>query len=413
MVFDNDPDDRAAMAASLERAGYGVQTAKGERKAIAGLGSGACDIVITALRAPTADGLALLTLLRMRHPRLPVLVVSEGDDVATAVEAMKRGASEYLVEPLDGGTLLETVSRSLGRVPPATGGPRSPLDDEAHRVAGSDAPLLVVGPAGSGRARFARTVHSTGPRRSERCVHVDLRVLPPDLFETTLFGHRRGAFSGAERDREGMLRAAGRGTVVLESIDGLSLAQQAKMLRVLQEREVLPVGATRALPIAARLCATAGDDLEERVARGDFREDLFYRLAVLVTRVPPLRDRLPELSSLFASVWPAGTPWPQFEREAWEAWGSHSWPGNMVELRAVAERAAAFSLRVIDAPTARRLLHVGTSPETIDLDRERHRAEVDVIRHAIRRAGGNKSEAARTLGISRGTLYNKLRELQG
>ena len=282
----------------------------------------------------------------------------------------------------------------------------------ARRVASCRLPALVLGETGAGKERVARALHLAGPRRASPFVAVNVAALPETLLEAELFGAVRGAYTGAERDRKGVFRRAAGGTLFLDEVGDMPPALQAKMLRVLQEGRMLPLGSDEEIAVDARIVAATHRDLAEECAAGRFRLDLYYRLAVLEIRLPPLRQRLGELGLLVTELSPAlcrdtGCPAPRLTDEAWSALRGHSWPGNVRELQAVLARAMLKA-------DGRRIVGEDLEFPALDIPRARNDGEPlerTMIRRALAASGGRFSEAARRIGWSRQKLYRRVRAL--
>lgn len=433
LVVDDDVRIRSALTRALSGSGTEVRAAENAEAALAVLARFAPHVVLTDVRMPGMDGVALLELLRRRVPAVDVLVMSAYEDLPTVASAMRAGAADFLVKPLDLHQLRRLLDRleedrlqresqpHLGEAPPPDSPAligRSPamieIFKQVGRAARGRATVLIRGETGTGKELIARAVHETSPFAEEPFVALNCAAIPTPLLESELFGHVRGAFTGAASDRLGKFAASGRGTLLLDEIGDTTNELQAKLLRVLQEREFQPVGADRTERAEARVIAVTHRDLETMVRRGEFREDLYYRLRVVEIRVPPLRERLEDLPLLTehllnrAAAASGGAP-PSLGEEVVAKLEAHSWPGNVRELEHCLLRA------VLACPGDRlRPEHIafdhgtprvaGDAPVTLD-DAER----VHVIR-VLRETGGNKSRAARTLGISRPRLDRLLRK---
>lgn len=434
-------DDRTlalVLADLLRDAGHQVTVLHDGAAAVAWLEGRRCDAVITDVRLPGADGTRVLGRARAQDPPADVLVMTGYATVQQAVECMRGGAITYLQKPFPAEAVLAHVARveqmrrlaaELERL--RAGGDAGDLgltgaspamEDLRARVRAAarfDATVLLWGESGTGKERAARAVHRASPRCGQPFVAVGCAAVPESLFEGELFGFRRGAFTGADADHPGFLEQAGAGTVFLDDVDDLTASAQAALLRVLQEREFQPLGATESLQMRARVIAATRSDLRQVAGEGRFREDLYYRLAVVPIRMPPLRERLEDLPLLLAEFLRARDPQGRFEvaPEALQRLVQHDWPGNARELENAVDRALALAggARILrqehffpGGPLAVQRLR----PQDVPPLRESvRRAERDAIRSALSATGGRRAEAARLMGISRKALWQKLKEL--
>ncbi|MBI2216912.1 MAG: sigma-54-dependent Fis family transcriptional regulator [Candidatus Rokubacteria bacterium] len=396
------------------------------------------DLVITDLRMPGLDGLALIERVRAAHPDIPVVVLTGYATIDSAVDAMKKGATDYVTKPFVPEELVFRIERALawmqlaeqnrylrerieqhGEHRDVVG--RSPALAEVlrvvDRVAPTDARVLLVGESGTGKELIARTMHRRSPRRDAPFFAVNCGALAESLLESELFGHERGAFTGAVHTKKGIFEVADGGTLFLDEITETSPAFQTKLLRVVQEGELTRVGGTRALKVDVRLISASNRDLRKAIAESRFREDLFYRLSVVRIDLPPLRERvedIPLLAAHFLARYAAQIKKRVrgFHPEAMDRLLRYPWPGNIRELENVIERA------VIMAEDADEIL-VEDLPGDLDEVRaheatplaEVANTEREVIVRTLRECGGNRSLAAKKLGIGRRTLYDKLARL--
>ncbi len=430
LVVDDIPAAVQLMERHLTAAGYDVGHAGRITEAQAALAQAHFDLVITDLRLGAESGLELVRHVREHIADTEIMMVTGYPSVDGVVEALQSGASEYLVKPYTEEELLNAVARALDRRQRA-----SALDSAAghaefegliarapvmqklfsaiQRAAASDATVLITGESGTGKELVARAVHYASARRGAAFVPVSCGAIPDTLLESELFGHVRGAFTGADRNRVGFFEAAARGTIFLDEISETSAATQMKLLRVLEERELYMVGSSSPRRIDVRVVAATNKPLEELVAKGAFREDLYYRINVLALSVPPLRDRDDDvllLAGHFARKYSEelGIPPITFTDAALRVFREHYWPGNVRELRNLVQRLAIMSEgRAIDVPDLPANMKSGVRIS----ENARSLAEVEAshIRAVLAGARGNKTEAARILGIDRKTLYEKLR----
>ena len=450
LVVDADNAVRSACAEIAASLGYAVESTGDYELARGLLRDRAADIVLVNLSFGGHHGLELISEVKFLYPRTSVIAMTASGSVNAAVEAMRCGASDYLTKPFavdELSTVLDRASASLSnetearllrerlRLSQGLGAVigRSAEMEKLYRilskVAQSSHPVLVLGESGTGKELVARTIHAYGPNAQKPFLPVDCGSLVPTLIESELFGYVKGAFTGANRNKDGLLVSAEGGTVFLDEIGELSVDLQAKLLRALQEKEVRPVGATHRVPIKARIVAATNRDLALMVEKGTFRKDLFYRLNVVNLRLPALRDRREDIPLLAAHFLDkksreAGTKYALSD-EALRAMMRYDWPGNVRELEHAVEHACALSsgpvLELGDMPTqlqqrgleARRAESArgaataeGAAPAVTTLAELERRAILD----AIRALNGDKLQAARLLGIGKTTLYRKLKE---
>jgi DNA-binding NtrC family response regulator len=449
LVVDPDTAVRSACAEIATSFGYAVDTTGDLIQARSLLRGRAADILLIDLPAGSNLGLELVSEVKLLHPDISVIAMTASTKVNSAVEAMRCGASDYLTKPfamdelstvLDRaaqGHVTDSASRKLRerlRLSDGLGAVigRSPEMEKIYRilskVALSSHPVLILGESGTGKELVARTVHAYGPNAEKPFLPVDCGSLVPTLIESELFGYVKGAFTGANRSKDGLMVSAETGTVFLDEIGELSLDLQAKLLRALQEKEVRPVGATHRVPIRARIVAATNRDLAVMVEQGTFRKDLFYRLNVVNLKLPPLRERREDIPLLIAHflnrISKERGRKASLHDDALRAMMHHDWPGNVRELENSIERGSAFSsgpeIQLGDLPTQLQnrgleALHVieavgddactgGAEVKRLaDLERE-------AILSAIRTLKGDKLQAAKMLGIGKTTLYRKLKE---
>jgi len=441
LLVDDDEEACRLLAEVLEREAYEVVPALSADEALAKVAeSGPFDAVLTDLRMPGKSGLELLRSLRERDPAALVLVLTAFGDAGAAGEAIRAGAYDFISKPYDLAALRETLARSLGRrrlagirrdsgeAPEAhsngrSAGPalvgHSPAIIEVMktlaRVAPSQATVLVLGETGTGKELVARTIHHFSERADRRFVAVNCSALAEGLLESELFGNVRGAFTGAGTARPGLFREADRGTLFLDEIGDISPALQARLLRALQEHEIVPVGSETPIRVDVRVLAATHRDLRAEVNAGRFRADLYYRLAVAKIVIPPLRERPEDIAPLVehfvqrltgvAELGPLASALDQLR--------AHPWSGNVRELRNVVE--AALVMGELDLGGDRPATPIATRDAPVATYRDAraaalHRFEADYLRALIERAGGNASEAARLARMDRPYLLTLLRK---
>jgi two-component system, NtrC family, response regulator GlrR len=429
LLVDDDEGLLRLLSIRLTAAGYQVRAVPSGEAALSALPQFQPHVVITDLRMDGIDGMALFDAIHAGNPVLPIIILTAHGTIPDAVEATRRGVFGFLTKPFDSRDLLDAVERAtrLG-----ADGVQSTADDDwrsgiisrsgvmeevlrqARLVAESGASVLIYSESGTGKELLARAIHRASRRRAGPFVPVNCSAIPEPLLESELFGHSKGAFTGATRDHKGLFQEAQGGTLFLDEIGDMPLAFQAKLLRALQEGEVRPVGATRAVPVDVRIISATHRDLDEALKEGQFREDLFYRLHVVRMELPPLRDRredIPPLATHFLQEVNAGRERKiqGFSREAMEALMSASWPGNVRQLQNVVEQSAALSTTdIVPASLVRRALRDG--PGAIPpLSEARSRFERDYLQELLQITEGNVSNAARLAGRNRTEFYKLLR----
>jgi len=440
LLVDDETGILDSLGILLRGEGYRVQAAHGGKKALEMLAEEVPDLVVTDIRMPGVSGLDVLARAREADPEVPVILMTAQASLQSAVRAVNEGAYYYLQKPFSNDELLAICRRaSEARVLKEEnrelrqeirqrdrsvrgrpiGKSRSFVEvlDLAETVAPTDSTILLSGESGTGKEVLARFIHGISTRSDGSFFSINCGALPESLLESELFGHVKGSFTGAVKDKDGLLVAAEGGTFFLDEIGEMSPATQVKLLRALQEREVIPVGATEAVPVDVRIIAATNRNLEEEIRRGGFRSDLYYRLNVIALHMPPLRERredIPLLARHFLSrVEPREGEGPVLTEEAMDALVQYDWPGNVRELENALERAgvvaggpeirpAHLPERVLEAPTPRLVDDLPPGNPAMEV------IERAYIEWVLRAEGGNKSRAAEVLGIDPSTLYRKL-----
>ncbi len=442
LIVDDEAGHRQMLRAYLEDEGFRVSEAADGFRALAALRDRSFDLLLLDLKMPGMDGLEVLRQAKAHAPATPVVMMTAYGTIESAVEALQSGARDYVAKPLDMEELTLKIRRALqgqGRERPSPAprmegsfdfsrligsGPRMrEVFETLALVAPTEATVLILGESGTGKELVADAVHRNSPRGKGPLVKLNCAALPENLLESELFGHERGAFTGALSRKEGRFQQADKGTLFLDEIGDMSLATQAKMLRVLQEREFEPVGGTRTVRVDVRVIAATNQDLTAGVQAGRFREDLFYRLNVISVTLPPLRERPEDISLLaehFLKLYAEKNRrrLRGFEPAALDALQSYGWPGNIRELENAVERAVIMcrgdQVGLADLPLALRELGRETPLPQVDIKAGVSLREMErqLILKTLEETGGNKSRAARLLGITRRTLLNKLQEYQ-
>ena len=450
LIVDDEQALREAIAERLADHGFVVEQAGSGEDAVQRLAEFAFDILITDLRLPGIDGRQVMEAALDRYPEIIPIVITGYGTVKDAVEAIKQGASDFITKPFQFDALLHVLQSALEqrRLKSENAYLRSQLEERyridglvgrsvvmrdlfhlLETVAATSSTVLITGETGTGKELAARAIHHSSPRRANRFVAINCSAIPETLLEAELFGHVRGAFTGAVGTRQGRLEQAHKGTLFLDEIGTMSPALQAKLLRVLQEREFERVGDSHSIKIDVRVIAATHSDLTKMVSDGTFREDLFYRLNVIPVQLPPLRDRredVPVLVQHFLKKLSAesGRETLTVSQEAMRRLMAYHWPGNVRQLENVVERALAFShgraqMDIQDLAPEIQNQPASTDPSDVwfpeeGLDFEKHMAAVglSLIRRSLERTQGNKRQAAKLLNLKRTTLIEKLKRLE-
>ena len=456
LVVDDEPDMVENCARILKRSGYQCLTATDPHRALVLVEAEHPDLLLTDLKMPGMDGMELLRRARESDPALPVILITAFATIESAVTAIKDGAFDYLPKNFSVDQLRVAVERGLrqrelqlenrnlrdqlqgalgfenliGRSPAMT-----KIFELVRKAARSDANILVLGESGTGKELIARAIHANSPRATQAFVPVDCASLPEQLLESELFGHEKGAFTGAVKAKRGLMEVADRGTLFLDEIGELPLALQAKLLRVLQERQLRHVGGTVQIDVDVRVVSATNRDLREAVTKGQFREELYYRVNVIAIPLPPLRDRAGDLklhAHAFLKRY-GGVRVTGFDDAALEVLDAYAWPGNVRELQNVVERACALADGdritrsdlpdyLLQAGSARPAASAGASgsglPTAGDLplkdakEKWMQVLEVSYLRDLLERHGGNVSAAAKAAGIDRKTFHRLINKYQ-
>jgi two-component system response regulator GlrR len=427
LIVDDDPNLLRILSLRLQKEGFEVREAKSGEHALALLGARRPDVVITDLRMSGMDGLALFEEIHRDHPTLPVIILTAHGTISDAVLATRRGVFGYLTKPFEARELMHELERALalaGTAAPAAGEAwradlvtRSPQMErvlaDAKLVAESDASVLIRGESGTGKELLARAIHRASGRRGKPMVAVNCGAIPEPLLESELFGHVRGAFSGATRDHKGLFQAAAGGTLFLDEIGDMPLALQVKLLRAIQEREVRPVGSTQSVPVDVRVISATHRDLAAEIAAGRFREDLYYRLNVVLLALPALAERredIPLLAGRFLQQL-AGRYQRAvngFAPEAMQLMLSVAWPGNVRQLHNVVEKCVALcTTEIVPASLVERAL-AARGDEMASFDQARRGFEREYLTQLLRTTEGNVTNAAKLAKRNRSDFYSLL-----
>ena len=466
LLVEDEASLRETLAERLAEHGFEVAQADSGEQAIEQLAEFAFDIVVTDLRLPGLDGTRVLEAALLRYPDIVGIIVTGYGTVKDAVEAIKRGATDFVTKPFQFDELLHALNSALEkrRLKAENAYLRSQLQERykfdgligrspamralfqmLETVSASGSTILITGETGTGKEIVARAIHHNSPRRAQRFVALNCGAIPETLLETELFGHVRGAFTGAIGSRQGRLEQAHKGTLFMDEVGTMSAGMQMKLLRVLQEREFERIGDTHTTKVDVRVVAATNSDLQKMVSDGSFREDLFYRLNIIPIHLPPLRERkedipllvqhflkkfsAPETGAIGAKSSLTRSPEPDarslsISQQATRCLMAYSWPGNVRQLENAIERAVALSggrmqIETSDlTPEIQQASHAAAAPDVnlpeggIDFERYINRIEHDLIRRALEKTGGNKGQASKLLNLKRTTLVEKLKRLE-
>ena len=443
LVVDDDPEWHEILALLFSRKGWKTETALSGERALTRLAVGGIDVVVCDLSMPGMSGLEVLRRVRTMNAQIPFIMMTGVGTIESAVEAVQLGAYSYLTKPVNNAELASLVQRAAehARVHSQLqdmGGEKTPVSlifnspsmkqvlKTIGKVAGTSVPILITGETGTGKSRLAEYVHRASSLRDKPFLTIDCAALPESLLESELFGHVKGAFTGAVSTRRGLLEEAQGGTVFLDEIGELSPSTQAKLLRAIQEHEIRPVGSNKSVSINVRFIAATHRHLEEDVKTGRFREDLFYRLSVIPLYLPPLRERREDLAALigfFISRFNEryGRNVTQISPAAMNILYSQPWKGNIRELENVLERAFLLTEGDRLMPESLGTMADGAifaspvpgeamSETPLSLSDAVRNAEIQALQQALSLCNGNKTQAAELLGIGRRTLYDKLEQ---
>ena len=447
LIVDDEKNYPPILSAVLEDAGFETLSAYSGREALATIEASDVDLVLTDMKMPGMDGIELLELIKKKDPELPVIVMTAHGSVEKAVEAMQKGAYSYLLKPFDNEQLILYVNKanamfrvvkenrhlrsavetrySFGNII-GKSKPMSAVFEMIRKVAPTSATVLIEGESGTGKELVAKSIHFNSTRREKPFVAINCSALVETLLESELFGHERGAFTGAVAAKKGRFELADSGTLFLDEIGELSPNLQVKLLRVLQEKMFERVGGVKPISVDIRIIAATNKKLKQEVINGHFREDLFFRLNVVHIELPPLRERPEDIRPLinhfiekFANEHPAETPIKGIDRDSERLFYEYSWPGNIRELENVIERAMilcpADLIRISDLPNDFRkrtydVLHLDGIPPDAKLNETLDMIEKKMVERALKLANNVQSQAAELLGIGKSGLNWKIKK---
>lgn len=425
LLVDDDPSLLKLLGMRLSSEGFRVTTAESGHDALRVLGREQIDLVISDLRMDEMDGMALFAEIQKRQPGMPVIILTAHGSIPDAVAATQQGVFGFLTKPVDRDALYKTIDEALAQSMPAAGDDtwregivtRSPtmlrLLEQANMVAQSDVSVLINGQSGTGKEVLAQAIHAASPRAGKAFIAINCGALPEQLLESELFGHAKGAFTGAVSSREGLFQAAEGGTLFLDEIGDMPLALQVKLLRVLQERKVRPLGSNRDIDINVRIISATHRDLPKAMAKGEFREDLFYRLNVVSLKIPALNERAEDIpllaNHLLRESAQRHKPFVRsFSTDAMRRLMAASWPGNVRQLVNVIEQCVALtSAPVISEALVEQALE-GENTVLPTFAEARNHFELNYLRKLLQITKGNVTNAARLAGRNRTEFYKLL-----
>ncbi len=443
LVVDDEQSMRDFMEIMLTKDGYSVATASSGQEAVEKTQSENFDLIIADLMMPEMSGMELLGEVKKANPHQDFIVMTAFASVDTAIKAMKHGAMDYIIKPFKVDEIKLVIEKSVNRKKLKTeneflkkqlkqdfsfddfigqSADIVQLKELARKISATDSTVLIRGESGTGKDLIARAIHTSSPRASGPFVTINCAALPENLLESELFGYKKGAFTGAVKDKDGLFKVADGGTMFLDEVGNTSPAIQVKLLRVLEDQQITPVGATAPIQVDVRLIAATNANLEEDVKTGQFRSDLFYRLNVIPINILPLRERvedIPLLANHFIKNYclRSDLPVKYISQEAMEVLYRYHWPGNVRELENCIERAVLLSkddvIEISDFPqkiveNRREAMVTDDNPKTPTLES----IEKAYIHYVMDQAQGQKSKAAKILGIDNSTLYRKLKRYQ-
>ena len=436
LIVDDEPDIRELLEITLGRMKLDTCSARNLKEARDCLARERFDLCLTDMRLPDGTGMELVQYMQQRHPQVPVAMITAYGSLDTAINALKAGAFDYLTKPVDLPRLRELVntalrlqqassneksvdSRLLGDSPPMKA-----LRKQIDKLARSQAPVYISGESGSGKELVARQIHDLGPRAERPFVPVNCGAIPSELMESEFFGHRKGSFTGAIEDKQGLFQAANGGTLFLDEVADLPLPMQVKLLRAIQEKAVRPVGGQQEVAVDVRILSATHKDLAAEVAAGRFRQDLYYRLNVIEQRVPPLRERREDIGLLAESMLQrladgSGQPPARLHPEALEKLRGYRFPGNVRELENILERAYTLceadtirvsDLRFADTPAVADPV-AGSLAQVSNLEDYLETIERTLILQALEETRWNRTAAAQRLGLTFRSMRYRLKKL--
>lgn len=438
LIIDDEPDICELVALTLHRMDVGTTAVQSVQAAHSALRDSSFNMCICDMRLPDGDGIELVELIQKQYPNLPIAIITAHGNMETAVRALKAGAFDFVSKPVDIHVLRNIVNAALKLSTKASTSKNSTLEllgeaavmheirAKISKLARSQAPVYISGESGTGKELVARLMHERGPRADRPFIAVNCGAIPEDLMESEFFGHKKGSFTGAATDRDGLFQAADAGTLFLDEIAELPLHMQVKLLRALQEKSIRPVGSPKEIPIDVRVLSATHRNLAELVEAGSFRQDLYYRINVIGLHVPPLRERISDIPLLAKHIlkrladYPDETT-PQISDQAMVALITYPFPGNVRELENILERAITLcesntiTLDDLQLPQSRGTDEIATveesKPNGLQLENYLGTIEKEAILKALEQTGYNKTAAAKLLGITFRAMRYRLKKL--
>lgn len=429
LIIDDEPDIRELLEITLNRMQIDCVCVEDLKSAKQKLQDNRFDICLTDMRLPDGDGVDFVSYIQQNYPFMPVAVITAHGNMETAINALKSGAFDFVNKPIDLEVLRRLVNTALNLTAKESvaesqfiGSSREMQDIRATitKLARSQAPVYISGESGVGKELAARLIHEQGPRRDSPFIPVNCGAIPHDLMESELFGHKKGSFTGADADKQGLFQAAAGGTLFLDEIAELPAHMQVKLLRAIQEKKIRPVGENREVPVDVRILSATHKDLSALVDEGRFRQDLFYRINVIELHIPPLRERREDIALLIEHILARHSEGNEdrLSKQAMEALLTYPFPGNVRELENILERALTLSeggqieIEDLKLPqSARAIDGAAMDASDINLDQYLEQIEKDIIVDALEKTKWNKTAAARLLGVSFRALRYRLQKL--
>ncbi|KTD22499.1 sigma-54-dependent transcriptional regulator [Legionella londiniensis] len=432
LVIDDEPDIRELLSLTLKRMGLVCDVASNYKEGVELIHKNEYFLVLTDMRLPDRDGYEIILYIQKHKPQLPVAVITAYGNVEAAVNTLKAGAFDYVSKPIDLAMLKSLVKTALhmyhrpeqhDEVLLGESEVMQILRQKIHKLARSQAPVFILGESGVGKELVARLIHAYGPRSDKPFIAVNCGAIPAELMESEFFGHKKGSFTGAFADKKGLFEAAQGGTLFLDEIAELPLVMQVKLLRAIQEKAVKPIGEIHEIPVDVRILSASNKNLQEEIAAGRFRQELYYRINVIELRVPTLQERISDIPLLSENILrklaeEQGTELVSLSPEALEALKAYDFPGNVRELENILERAMTLcngrTIEVTDLNLPKpemEDLSILKGSEKLDLEQTLQEHEKELILNALEKTKWNRTAAAKLLGISFRTLRYRLKKL--
>ncbi|EAR07706.1 sigma-54-dependent transcriptional regulator [Reinekea blandensis] len=445
LVIDDEPDIRELLEITLMRMGLKSSSASDVHSAYATIQNDHFDLILTDMRLPDGNGLDIVRYVAESHPNTPIAVITAHGSMDLAIESLKSGAFDFVSKPIDIHKLRNLINQALkvtqsqktqelepldrGGLSLGESAPMQALSKKIRKLAISQAPVFIQGESGTGKELAAHQIHSQGPRSAGPFVPVNCGAIPSELMESEFFGHKKGAFTGANEDKQGFFQAAQGGTLFLDEVADLPLAMQVKLLRAIQEKKVRPVGAQKEIDVDVRILSATHKDLSAMVENGDFRQDLFYRINVISLHIPPLRDRHDDIPLLCDNILKRiannyELPPARLDSHAQKALSVYPFPGNVRELENILERAFAMceddvitesdlNLQDVNSQSVKPLqgITIGNRPDGVSLEDYLMDIERNVVEQALEETRWNRTAAAKKLGITFRALRYRLKKL--